>query len=116
MMFVSFFDSSMENAHFPLVYYFFLVNFFKKRIQLNKMKALVTGITGQDGYYLTEFLINRGYQVHGIIRRSSSFNTTRIDPLISTHTESGALKLYYSDLLDSSSLSSLVNLIQPDNL
>lgn len=80
------------------------------------MKALVTGITGQDGYYLTEFLINRGYQVHGIIRRSSSFNTTRIDPLISTHTESGALKLYYSDLLDSSSLSSLVNLIQPDEI
>ena len=79
------------------------------------MKALVTGITGQDGYYLTEFLINRGYQVHGIIRRSS-FNTTRIDPLISTHTESGALKLYYSDLLDSSSLSSLANLIQPDEI
>ncbi|MBL6679074.1 MAG: GDP-mannose 4,6-dehydratase [Flavobacteriaceae bacterium] len=80
------------------------------------MKALVTGITGQDGYYLTEFLINKGYQVHGIIRRSSSFNTTRIDPLISTHTESGALKLYYSDLLDSSSLSSLVNLIEPDEI
>ena len=48
-----------------------------------KPKALITGITGQDGYYLTDFLINKGYEVHGTIRRSSSINTSRIDGLIS---------------------------------
>ena len=68
------------------------------------MKALITGITGQDGYYLSKLLIEKGYEVHGLIRRSSTFNTDRIDQLISEHTESGVLSLYYSDLLDSSSL------------
>ena len=66
------------------------------------MKAFITGITGQDGYYLTQHLLNSDYEVHGTIRRSSSFNT-RIDELISEFSENGQLKLYYSDLLDSSS-------------
>ena len=77
-------------------------------------KAFVTGITGQDGYYLTSFLLEKGYEVHGIIRRSSSFNTSRIEPLISEYNES--LKLYYSDLLDSSSLNNLINNIEPDEI
>ena len=80
------------------------------------MKAFITGITGQDGFYLTQHLLNLDYQVHGTIRRSSSFNTARIDELISKYSESGQLQLYYSDLLDSSSLNNLVNGIQPDEI
>jgi len=79
-------------------------------------KAFITGITGQDGYYLSKFLIDKGYQVHGTVRRSSSINTIRIDELISKHQEEGALQLYYSDLLDSSSLYSLINKIKPDEV
>lgn len=80
------------------------------------MKALITGITGQDGYYLSKFLIEKGYQVHGTIRRASTFNTSRIDSLISKYDGTDKLNLYYSDLLDSSSLSHLVTLIQPDEI
>jgi len=72
-------------------------------------KALVTGITGQDGYYLARLLLEKGYEVHGTIRRSSSINTERIDPLISQYSKEGLLNLHYSDLLDSASLSSLIN-------
>ena len=72
-----------------------------------KKKAIITGITGQDGSYLSEFLLDKGYEVHGTVRRSSSINTTRIDDLISKHKSTNRLKLHYSDLLDSSSLSSL---------
>jgi len=79
------------------------------------MKAFITGITGQDGYYLSKFLLEKGYQVHGTLRRSSSFNTSRIDPLISKY-GSSSLNLYYSDLLDASSLNSLINKIQPDEI
>ena len=79
-------------------------------------KAFITGITGQDGYYLTKFLIENNYEVHGIIRRSSTFNTSRIDELISKYSEDKLIQLYYSDLLDSSSLSSLINKIQPDEI
>ena len=78
------------------------------------MKALITGITGQDGYYLTKLLIEKNYEVHGLIRRSSTFNTDRIDELISEHSVDGKLSLYYSDLLDSSSLNNLINTIKPD--
>ncbi|MAQ62794.1 MAG: GDP-mannose 4,6-dehydratase [Euryarchaeota archaeon] len=78
--------------------------------------AFITGITGQDGYYLSKLLIENGYKVHGTIRRSSTFNTSRIDGLISEHSESGNLKLYYSDLLDSSSINNLINSIQPDEV
>ena len=80
------------------------------------MKALITGITGQDGAYLSEFLLSKNYQVHGIVRRSSSFNTGRIDHLISKHASDGKLQLYYSDLLDSSSITNLINKIQPDEI
>lgn len=80
------------------------------------MKALITGITGQDGYYLSKHLLEKGYQVHGLIRRSSNINTTRIDPLISKYSKSNQLSLYYSDLIDSSSITNLINNIQPDEI
>ena len=80
------------------------------------MKALITGITGQDGYYLTKLLIEKNYEVHGLIRRSSTFNTDRIDELISEYSADGKLTLYYSDLLDSSSLNNLINTIMPDEI
>ena len=78
--------------------------------------ALITGITGQDGYYLAKLLLEKDYIVHGTVRRSSNINTDRIDPLISEYSSDEKLNLHYSDLLDSSSLSSLVNLIQPDEI
>jgi GDPmannose 4,6-dehydratase len=79
-------------------------------------KAFITGITGQDGYYLSKFLLENDYQVHGTIRRASSFNTGRIDGLISEYGKDERLRLYYSDLLDPSSLSVLINSIGPDEL
>ena len=80
------------------------------------MKALITGITGQDGYYLSKQLLERGYEVHGLVRRSSNINTNRIDPLISQYSSEGMFSLYYSDLIDSSSLTNLINNIQPDEI
>ena len=80
------------------------------------MKALITGITGQDGYYLAKLLIEKGYEAHGTIRRSSTINTDRIDPLISEFEGVGKLNLHYSDLLDSASLNSLINQIQPNEI
>ena len=80
------------------------------------MKALITGITGQDGFYLSSQLLEKGYEVHGLIRRASNINTSRIDPLISKYGEEGRLQLYYSDLLDSSSLTNLINKILPDEI
>lgn len=80
------------------------------------MKALISGITGQDGYYLTKFLLEKNYEVHGIIRRSSTFNTIRIDQLISEYSQEGRLNLHYSDLLDPSSLSNLVETIRPQEI
>ena len=74
------------------------------------MKALITGITGQDGSYLAESLLYDGYEVHGIIRRSSSFNTSRIDHIFDS------LKLHYGDVTDYISLSSIVANVQPDEL
>ena len=79
-------------------------------------KAFITGITGQDGYYLAKFLLEKNYQVFGTIRRASSFNTSRIDSLIAEYGPNEMLKLFYSDLLDPSSLSSLVNSTEPDEL
>ena len=78
--------------------------------------ALITGITGQDGFYLTDFLLKNNYKIHGTIRRSSLINTSRIDPLISEYQKSGRLNLHYSDLLDSASVSSLINTIMPDEI
>ena len=80
------------------------------------MKVFITGITGQDGYYLASHLLEKGIQVHGTIRRSSSFNTSRIDKLISNYGSKGKLKLYYSDLLDSSSLNNLISSIKPNEI
>tara|TARA_B100001996_G_scaffold382101_1_gene373052 strand:- start:700 stop:1734 length:1035 start_codon:yes stop_codon:yes gene_type:complete len=79
-------------------------------------KAFVTGITGQDGHYLSKLLLEKGYEVHGTIRRSSLFNTSRIDEFISSHKEDGRYNLYYSDLTDSSSLNNLINNINPDEI
>ncbi len=80
-------------------------------------KALITGITGQDGAYLTEFLINKGYEVHGIKRRSSSFNTHRIDHLYQEqHVKDRNLILHYGDMTDSSNLIRIVQKVQPDEV
>lgn len=80
-------------------------------------KALITGITGQDGSYLVEFLLEKGYEVHGIIRRSSSFNTSRIDHLYQDpHINDVKMFLHYGDLSDSSNLSRLLEKIQPDEI
>lgn len=80
-------------------------------------KALITGITGQDGSYLTELLLNKGYEVHGIIRRSSSFNTGRIDHLFNNpEIHDKKLFLYHGDLTDSSNLNRLLEKIQPDEI
>ena len=80
------------------------------------MKALITGITGQDGAYLAELLLNKDYEVHGLVRRSSSFNTARIDNLISEYSPENRFQLHYSDLLDSSSITNLINSINPDEI
>jgi GDPmannose 4,6-dehydratase len=80
-------------------------------------KALITGITGQDGSYLAELLLEKGYEVHGVIRRSSSFNTDRIDHLYQDpHTPDVRLKLHYGDLNDASSLNKLLRAIQADEI
>lgn len=80
-------------------------------------KALITGITGQDGSYLAELLLEKGYEVHGIIRRSSSFNTGRIEHLYQDfHVNEARVFLHYGDLSDSSALSRLLEKIQPDEI
>lgn len=80
-------------------------------------RALITGITGQDGSYLAELLLGKGYEVYGIIRRSSSFNTGRIDPIYQDpHVTDAKLRLVYGDLNDASSLNKLIRTIQPDEI
>ena len=80
-------------------------------------KALITGITGQDGSYLAEFLLAKGYEVHGIIRRASTFNTGRLDGIYTDpHAAKAALQLHYGDLSDASGLARLVGRIQPDEV
>jgi GDPmannose 4,6-dehydratase len=80
-------------------------------------KALITGVTGQDGAYLAEFLLRKGYEVHGIKRRSSLFNTDRIDHLYEDpHLEGRRLILHYGDMTDASALISVVQKVQPDEL
>jgi GDPmannose 4,6-dehydratase len=80
-------------------------------------KALITGITGQDGAYLAEFLLQKGYEVHGIRRRTSLFNTDRIDHLYKDPHEKGArLFLHYGDMTDSSSLVRIIGQVQPDEI
>ena len=80
-------------------------------------RALITGITGQDGSYLTELLLDKGYEVHGVIRRSSTFNTGRIDHLYrDPHLDGVRMFLHYGDLTDSSNLSRLIEKIRPDEI
>ena len=80
-------------------------------------KALITGITGQDGAYLTELLLEKGYEVHGIKRRSSLLNTDRIDHLYQDPHDSGIrLKLYYGDLTDSTNLIRIIKEVRPDEI
>ena len=80
-------------------------------------KALITGITGQDGSYLAELLLDKGYEVHGLIRRSSQFNTQRIDHLyVDPHEADTRLFLHYADLTDSSSLGSQLHSVKPDEV
>lgn len=80
-------------------------------------RALITGITGQDGSYLTELLLDKGYQVFGIVRRSSSFNTDRIDHLYQDpHVPNARLRMFYGDLHDSSSLNTILRNTEPDEI
>lgn len=80
-------------------------------------KALITGITGQDGSYLAELLLEKGYEVHGMKRRASSFNSSRIDHLYQdVHNKSSKFKLHYGDLTDSSNIIRLIQEIQPDEV
>jgi GDPmannose 4,6-dehydratase len=80
-------------------------------------KALITGITGQDGSYLAELLLEKGYEVHGLVRRSSSFNTDRIDHLYQdSHEANAKMFLHYGDLSDSTNLNRLLRKIQPDEI
>lgn len=80
-------------------------------------KALITGITGQDGSYLTELLLEKGYEVHGIVRRSSTFNTSRIDHLFQDSHEKGTkLFLHFGDMSDASNISRLIEKIKPDEI
>src|SRR6187549_3133398 len=80
-------------------------------------RALITGITGQDGSYLAELLLAKGYEVHGVIRRSSSFNTERIDHIYRDPHEAGVrLHLHYGDLNDASSLQSIIGDVKPDEV
>jgi len=82
-----------------------------------KKKALITGVTGQDGSYLAEFLLEKGYEVHGIKRRSSSFNTQRIDHLFEDpHIENKTFILHYGDLTDSSNLTRILSEVRPDEV
>ena len=80
-------------------------------------RALITGITGQDGSYLAEFLLNKGYEVHGIKRRSSSFNTERIDHIYEDpHIDNQKFILHYGDLTDSTNITSIIGGIEPDEI
>jgi GDPmannose 4,6-dehydratase len=95
-----------------------IINILKGDRRIRKLKkALLTGITGQDGSYLAEFLLDKGYEVHGMIRRASSFNTKRIDHLFE-NSEIGNKKLFlhHGDLTDSSNLNRLIEKIRPDEI
>ena len=79
-------------------------------------KALITGITGQDGSYLAEFLLNRGYEVHGLIRRASTFNTARIDHIYQDVHEDSKIFLYHGDLSDLGQISNIIYNVKPDEI
>lgn len=91
--------------------------FINKHTSHNNMKkALITGITGQDGSYLADLLLSKGYEVWGIVRRSSSFNTKRIEHLHAGKQDHPALKLVYGDLLDRNALAQVITSVQPDEV
>ena len=80
-------------------------------------RALITGITGQDGSYLAEFLLEKGYEVHGIKRRASLFNTQRVDHIYEDpHVENSRFRLHYGDLTDSSNLTRILSEVKPDEV
>ncbi len=80
-------------------------------------KALITGVTGQDGSYLVEFLLSKGYEVHGIIRRASTFNTGRLDHIyVDPHAAGARMFLHYGDLSDGGQLTNLIYNVQPDEI
>ncbi len=79
-------------------------------------KAFITGVTGQDGSYLSELLLEKGYEVHGLVRRSSFFNRGRIEDIRQKTKSSGQFQLHYGDMTDSSSLNKLIASIQPDEV
>ena len=82
-----------------------------------KKKALITGVTGQDGSYLAEFLLEKGYEVHGIKRRASSLNTQRVDHIYEDpHTDNQNFVLHYGDLTDSSNLTRILSEVEPDEV
>jgi len=84
---------------------------------MSKKVALITGVTGQDGSYLAEFLLEKGYEVHGIKRRASQFNTQRVDHIYQDpHIENARFKLHYGDLTDSSNLTRILKEVQPDEV
>ena len=89
----------------------------KKQSDLQRKKALITGVTGQDGSYLVEFLLNKNYEVHGIKRRSSNFNTQRVDHLYQDpHEKNPLFFMHYGDLTDSTNLIRLIKEIEPDEI
>src|SRR3954470_6789366 len=90
----------------------------RRRIRTPMTKrALITGITGQDGSYLAELLLAKGYNVHGLIRRASTFNTVRIDHIFQDpHDPNARLTLHYGDIADGSRISNLISEIQPDEI
>lgn len=91
--------------------------FIKSQKEIKVKKALITGITGQDGAYLAEFLLNKGYEIHGIKRRASLFNTDRIDHIYQDyHTQNNHFFLHYGDLTDSLNLTRIIQEVQPDEI
>ncbi|MBS0256019.1 MAG: GDP-mannose 4,6-dehydratase [Proteobacteria bacterium] len=89
----------------------------RKGTGVTRKKALITGVTGQDGSYLAEFLLEKGYEVHGIKRRASSFNTQRIDHIYEDpHHENGRFRLHYGDLSDTSNLTRILREVEPDEV
>src|SRR5438477_10785719 len=85
--------------------------------EIERKKALITGITGQDGSYLAELLVSKGYLVHGIVRRSSSFNTDRIEHLYKDpHDPAARVFLHYGDLVDGTGLREILTRVQPDEV
>ena len=89
---------------------------FVQEKKLKNKKALITGITGQDGAYLADLLISKGYEVHGIKRRSSSFNTARVEHIYSDPHEKGNFRMHFGDLTDASNLIRIIQKVQPKEI